>query len=186
MSCRLALAAVAVALVPTACSSGPRPTSAVLLPSPGPGYHLSGASGPLTKQALTFATALPREDMASYLASVTFRRAAERVWTSSADGFVTDIVVEVGDGAQAAALVSTAGRVLPGAATRSFAIGANGRGFVQTSDVQGRTMFCVIAFLSTGLRAFVLTRCTPYPQDTATVSRLANEQIRRSDTRKAG
>jgi hypothetical protein len=174
---------VAVALVPLACSSGPRPTSAVLLPSPGPGYHLSSASGPVTKQALGFATALPPEEMASYLASVTFRRAAERVWTSPADGFVTDIVVEVGNDAQAAALVSTAGRVLPGAATRSFAVGDNGRGFVQTSDVRGQTMFCVIAFLSSGLRAFVLTRCTPYPQDTTSVSRLATEQIRRSDGR---
>ena len=151
-----------------------------MLDDVGAGYHVASASGPLTRGDLASATALPHDVMASYLTSVTFRRAAERVWTSSADGFVTDIVIELGTAAQAAALVGLASRVLPGDATRAFALTEGGRGFLQTSDVHGRTMFCVIGFVPAGPRAFVLTRCTPYPQDTATVARLVRDQLRRS------
>ena len=170
-----------IVLAVAACSSSHRPTSPLLLSSPGPGYHLSGVSGPLTKRGLAFATALPHDTMTSYLTSAGFRSASERVWTSRADGFVTDVVVEVDDTASAARLVEVAGSALPGAATRAFDLGAGGgRGFLQTSDVHGQTMFCVIGVLSVATRAFVLTRCTPYPQDTTTVTRLAREQLARA------
>lgn len=163
------------------CASAGRPTAAVLLPSPGQGYHLNDASGPLTKHALAFVTALPRDTMAAYVDSVPFRRASERVWTSREDGFVTDVVVETGEPAAAMRLVDLAGKALPGPATQPFALGvAGGRGFVQTSDVRGQTMFCVIAFFAVDVRAFVVTRCTPYPQDTATVTQLAREQFDRA------
>ena len=173
------LLACATAVLAVACTSS-SPATALLLDDAGAGYHVASASGPLTRADLASATALPHDVMSSYLASVRFRRAAERVWTSSADGFVTDIVVEVGTAAQAAALVSLANRVLPGEATRAFALNAGGSGFLQTSAVHGQTMFCVIGFVPAGLRAFVLTRCTPYPQDTATVARLVRDQLRRS------
>jgi hypothetical protein len=178
MTRRLARSVAGLGLL-AACTSPSHSASSLLLDTAGAGYHLDGASGPLTKEALSSATALPHDEMASYLASVTFRRAAERVWTSPADGFVTDVVVEVGGAAEAAELVSVANRVLPGPATRGFAVGDTGRGFVQTSDVHGQTMFCVMAFLQAGVRAFVLTRCTPYPQDTTTVTGLARDQLRR-------
>ena len=176
-----ALLLAALLLATASCSSSPRPTSDLLLRSPGAGYHLNAASGPLTVGALTVATALPHATMAAYLDSVTFRSASERVWTSHDDGFVTDVVVEVGDARSATRLVEVAAATLPGDATTAFALGvAGGRGFVQTSDVHGQTMFCVIGFFSVDLRAFVLTRCTPYPQDTATVVRLAREQLARA------
>jgi hypothetical protein len=179
MSRQLAFA-VTAALAAASCASASKPTSAVLLPSPGSGYHLSAASGPLTKQALAFATALPHDTMAAYLASAGFRGASERVWTSHDDGFVTDVVVEVGDERSARRLVDVAGTTLPGPATQAFGLGVDhGRGFVQTSDVHGQTMFCVIAFMSAGARAFVVTRCTPYPQDTTAVTRLARDQFAR-------
>jgi hypothetical protein len=177
---RRLLVPVVGALLAAACTASSQPTSSLLLTDVGSGYHVAGASGPLTRTALTSATAVPRDAMASYLTSVTLRRASERVWTSSADGFVTDVVIEVGSAAQATALVTLADRVLPGVATRGFTLADGGRGFVQTSDVHGQTMFCVIGFLPAGLRAFVLTRCTPYPQDTATVSQLVREQLRRT------
>jgi hypothetical protein len=130
---------------------------------------------------VAFATALPHDTMAAYVASVPFRSASERVWTSRDDGFVTDLVAEVGAAQYAARLVAVAGTTLSGPATRSFDLGiAGSRGFVQTSDVHGQTMFCVVAFLSAGARAFVVTRCMPYPQDTTTVSRLAREQLARA------
>ena len=175
------LGVLVLLLAAVSCSSPARPTSALLLPSPGPGYHLNRASGPLTERALAVATALPRETMTTYLDSVTFRSASERVWTSRDDGFVTDAVIEVGDAESAARLVDLAGTSLPGDATTAFALDvAGGRGFVQTSDVHGQTMFCVIAFFSVDVRAFVLTRCTPYPQDTATVTQLAKDQLARA------
>ena len=168
-------------LVTASCSSPARPTSALLLPAPGAGYHLSSASGPLTQDALSVATALPSDTMAAYLRAAGFRSASERVWTSAHDGFVTDAMVEVSDASAAARLVDVAGKTLPGPATSPFTLGVgNGRGFVQTSDVHGQTMFCVIGFFSAGPRAFVLTRCTPYPQDTATLTRLSKEQLARA------
>lgn len=173
-------AALLVLLAAVSCSSPGRPTSALLLPSPGPGYHLSSASGPLTKQALAVATAVPHDTMAAYLDSVSFRSASERVWTSREDGFVTDAMIEVADAGSAAKLVDVAGSSLPGEATTTFALGvAGGRGFLQTSDVRGQTMFCVIAFFSVDVKGFVITRCTPYPQDTATVARLSKQQVAR-------
>ena len=163
------------------CSSPGRPTATVLLRSPGSGYHLNDASGPLTKHALGFATALPRQTMTAYLDSIPFRSASERVWTSREDGFVTDVIIETGDPAAADRLVDLAGSVLPDPATQAFALGvAGGRGFVQTSDVRGQTMFCVIAVFAVDARGFVLTRCTPYPQDAATVTLLAREQYDRA------
>jgi hypothetical protein len=180
MSRGLAFTVIAV-LVATSCSSPSKPASNTLLDSPGSSYHLSGASGPLTQRALAFATALPHDTMAAYVASARFRSASERVWTSHDDGFVTDVVVEVGDERSARRLVDVAGATLPGPATRAFDVGVDdGRGFVQTSDVHGQTMFCVIAFMSAGARAFVVTRCTPYPQDTTTVTRLARDQLTRA------
>ena len=177
---RRALAVGVALVVAVGCSSSsPRPSSSLLLDSPGPGYHLSGVSGPLGKRTLESATALPRGAMAAYLGSVRFRRASERVWTAADDGFVTDVVVELANEADAAALPFAAGRVLPGPATRPFGI-PRGRGFVQTSDVHGTTMFCVIAFVSAGPRAFVVTRCTPYPQDTSFVTRLVHDQLARA------
>ena len=172
-----------VGLLVTACSSPGQPTSGVLLPSAGSGYHLNRASGPLTKQSLAAATALPHDTMARYVDSVTFRRASERVWTSHDDGFVTDIVIELGDDRSATRLVDVASATLPGPATQAFALGvADGRGFVQTSAVHGQTMFCVIAFLAVSTRAFVVTRCTPYPQDTTTVIRLVRDQYARAQS----
>ena len=86
-----------------------------------------------------------------------------------------------GDQHPAGRLVAVAGSVLPGPATQGFALGVgDGRGFVQTSDVRGQTMFCVIAFFTSGARAFIVTRCTPYPQDTTTVTRLARDQLTRA------
>ena len=92
MSGRL-LAAIAMASALGACSSSdPRPTPSVLLPDVGPGYHLADASGPLSKEALAVATALPKAVMSSYLTNAGWRSGGERVWTSTNDGFVTDIV----------------------------------------------------------------------------------------------
>ena len=175
------VALLCAGFVTTSCSSPGGPTATVLLPSPGPGYHLNDASGPLTKHALAFATALPHDTMAAYLDSVAFRSASERIWTSHEDGFVTDVVVETGDATEAAQLVDLAGSALPGPATQAFALGVGGgRGFIQTSDVRGQTMFCVIAVFAVAARGFVVTRCTPYPQDTAPVTQLARQQLARA------
>jgi hypothetical protein len=154
----------------------------VLLPGVGDGYRRVPPSGPLSASALTRATALPQPVMSSYLDRVTMRSAAERVWRSDDDGFVTDVVVTVGNAADAALLVRTAEQTLPGDATRMFDVTgvAGARGFVQTSDVAGRTMFCVVAFLAVDARAFVVTRCTPYPQDTVSVTALARAQAARA------
>lgn len=176
-----AAALLCAGVLTASCSSPGRPTAGVLLRSPGAGYHLNDASGPLTKHALAYATALPRDTMAAYLDANPFRSASERVWTSRDDGFVTDVLVDTGEPAAAARLVGLAGSALPGPATQSFAPGvAGGRGFVQTSDVHGQTMFCVMAFFSIDVRAFVVTRCTPYPQDTTTVVRLSKDQFTRA------
>ena len=175
---RRLLPCVALIAVLVACSPAHRPTSRLLVASPGAGYHLSKVSGPLTSKDLAFATALPHDTMAAYLSSVTLRSASERVWTSHDDGFVTDILVEVGDAQSAVRLVDVANSALGGGAGQGFALGVGqGRGFVQTSDVHGQTMFCVIAVLPVAARAFVLTRCTPYPQDTTVLTRLAREQL---------
>ena len=170
-------------MVVCACrSSDARPSPSVLLPDVGPGYHLAPASGPLSKDALTVATALPKAAMSSYLHGAKWRSAGERVWTSTADGFVTDIVATfaTADGAQG--LVTLAQQTLPGPATQPFTPpGVTGaRGFVQTSEVAGKTMFCVITFAKSGPQAFVVTRCTPYPQDTTVASGLLMRQLARA------
>ena len=166
-----------------ACSSSdPRPTPSVLLPDVGPGYHLADASGPLSKEALAVATALPKAVMSSYLTNAGWRSAGERVWTSTNDGFVTDIVATFAKDDDATGLVALAQKTLPGPATTSFTPPgvAGARGFVQTSDVAGKTMFCIITFASSGTRAFVVTRCTPYPQDTTVASGLLVQQLTRA------
>jgi hypothetical protein len=159
-----------------------RPTPHVLLTAVGAGYRLMPPTGPLSRSDLASATALPRAQMTSYLDRVSLTSAAERVWTAADGGFVTDIVVTVATAAQAADLVDVASRVLPGPATRPFDVAGapRARGFVQTSDVRGQIEFCVIAFVAVDARAFVLTRCTPYPQDTTVVQRLVDEQIARA------
>jgi hypothetical protein len=163
-------------------SSGPRSTSPVLLSDVGPGYHVAPASGPLSKDALGSATALPKATMAAYLRRAGWRSATERVWTSSTDGFVTDIVVTFASSADASGLATLASKTLPGDATRPFTPPGvpEARGFVQTSAVDGTTMFCVFAFAPNGSRVFVVTRCTPYPQDTSTVTRLLMQQLARA------
>lgn len=175
-----ALIAVLVALA--GCTSTPsRASTGALLPDVGSGYHVGTVSGPLSKNAFAAATAVRKDAMTSYLRGAGWRDGAERVWTSASDGFVTDIVATFASAAAAAGVVQLAGRTLPGAATRAFSLSAlpSARGFVQTSAVAGKTMFCVIAFASSGTRAFVVTRCTPYPQDTTTVSRLLERQLTR-------
>jgi hypothetical protein len=178
----LALAAVALLLAGCGSSSISRRTPAVLLPDVGAGYHLAAASGPLSRDTLAVATAVPPEAMSSYLDGVQLRSAGERVWTSSHKGFVTDIVATFASATGAQGLVALAAKALPGAATSPFSPpGVTGaRGFVQTSEVAGKTMFCTIALASAGARVFVVTRCTPYPQDTVTVSRLLALQMRRA------
>ena len=172
------LGAVAGLGLVAACSSPPSGAGQGLLQHAGPGYRVVAPSGPLTRRALESATAVPSSTMRSYLAGVRFRRAAERVWTERDGSFVTDVVVEVGDHDQAQALVSAAARVLPGPATRPFTPQGveGGRGFLQTAQARGRTMFCVVVVLAADVRAFVVTGCTPYPQDTTAVVRLASEQ----------
>jgi len=120
--------------------------------------------------------------MASYLGASPSVSAGERVWTSQDGGFVTDIVATFRSAADAAGLVALAAKVLPGPATHAFDITglSSVKGFVQTSVVRGRTMFCVVAFAAAGVRAFVLTRCTTYPQDTTAVSRLVVQQLARA------
>jgi len=177
------LATIAVALLFTACSSSSaRPSPSVLLPAVGAGYHEATASGPLSQDALTVATAVPKASMASYLSQASLRSAGERVWTSTTDGFVTDIVATFTSAADAVGLVQLAATTLPGPASRAFSPpGVPGaRGFVQTSDVAGKTMFCVIAFAPSGVQAFIVTRCTPYPQDTVTLSTLLTQQMARA------
>jgi len=173
-----------VVAVVCACSSSPpvRPSPNVLLPDVGAGYRLVAPSGPLSRAALAAATAVPQREMASYLDASSLVSAGERVWTSEGGGFVTDTVATFGSAADAAGLVALAAKVLPGPATHPFdIIGLSSvKGFVQTSAVRGRTMFCVIAFVPAGVRAFVLTRCTTYPQDTTTVSRLVAKQLIRA------
>jgi hypothetical protein len=174
---------VAVVVVLGGCSSSSlRSTPSVLLPDVGAGYRLVPPSGGLSKDALAASTVVPKADMASYLRTASWRSAGERVWTSGEDEFVTDIVATFDDRAGASGLVSLAATVLPGPATRAFDLPdlPSAKGFVQTSDVRGRTMFCVIVFAASGVRAFVLTRCTTNPQDTATVSRLLVQQLARS------
>jgi hypothetical protein len=136
----------------------------------------------LSSDALAVATAIPQPAMASYLAAASLRSAGERVWTSTTDGFVTDIVATFASAADADGLVAVAAKTLPGPASRAFSPpGAPGaRGFVQTSDVAGKTMFCVIAFAPSGVHAFVVTRCTPYPQDTVTLTGLLTQQLARA------
>jgi len=174
----------AALLALTGCgSSSPHPTPAVLLPGVEAGYRLSPASGTLSAEALAVATAVPKPTMSAYLRRAQLRSAGERVWTSPADGFVTDIVATFGSTADAAGLVALARRTLPGPATRAFSLPGlpdDAQGFVQTSDVAGTTMFCVFAFAPSGVQVFVLTRCTPYPQDTVTVSRLLVQQLARA------
>lgn len=179
---RRSLAALVLAGVAGGCSVGSGKTPQVLLPSVGPGYSLSRASGPLSADALTHATALPPDDLRVHLRAVRLQRAAERVWTARDGGFVTDIVITVATVEQAAGLVQLSGRVLPGPATRAYTVPgvSGGRGFIQTSVVRGQTMFCVIAFFNVQASAFVVTRCSPTPQDTTEVSRLAAEQARRA------
>jgi hypothetical protein len=177
------LAAIAIASALGACSSSdPRPTPSVLLPDVGPGYHLADATGPLSKEALAVATAVPKEAMSSYLRTAGWRSAAERVWTSTADGFVTDVVATFSKEDGATGLLALAQKTLPGPATTSFTPPgvAGARGFVQTSDVAGKTMFCIITFASSGTRAFVVTRCTPYPQDTTVAAHLLVQQLARA------
>ena len=183
MSRRL-IAVCSGALVLTACggsSSAARPTPAVLLSRVGGGYHLADASGPLSKDSLAAATAVPRAAMASYLGRARLRSAGERVWTSANDGFVTDIVATFATSDEARGLVTLAAKTLSGPASQPFSPpGVPGaQAFVQTSDVAGKTMFCVFAFAPSGAQAFVVTRCTPYPQDTVTLSRLLTEQLAR-------
>ena len=154
----------------------------MLLPDVGAGYGLAPASGPLTAEGLAAATAVPRSTMSAYLHRAQLRSAGEKVWTSAADGFVTDIVARFASTADAAGWASLAGKTRPGPATRAFSLPGvpEARGFVQTSDVRGTTMFCVFAFAPSGAQVFVLTRCTPYPQDTVTVSRLLAQQLARA------
>jgi len=178
------IALTAMTLVVSACASkgSAKPTPAVLLSDVGAGYHLADASGPLTKDSLAVATAVPHAELAAYLDSAALRSAGERVWTSAKDGFVTDIVASFASTDAAQGLVALAAKTLPGPATQPFLPpGVTGaRGFVQTSDVAGKTMFCVIGFAPAGAQAFIVTRCTPYPQDTVTLSRLLTEQMQRA------
>ena len=171
-------------LVLSACasSSPAKPTPSVLLPRVGVGYHLADASGPLSKDALAVATAVPHAAMTSYLSAAQLRSAGERVWTSAGDGFVTDIVATFASADDARGLVALAAKTLPGPASQAFSPPgvAGASGFVQTSDVAGKTMFCVLGFSASGARAFVVTRCTPYPQDTVTLTRLLAEQMARA------
>ena len=179
---RLLAAATVILLSACSSSSDPRPTPSVLLPGVGPGYHLAAASGPLSKEALSVATALPKQAMSSYLRDASWRSAGERVWTSTSDGFVTDIVVTFATAADASGLVALASTTLSGAATSPFTPPgvAGARGFVQTSEVAGSTKFCVITFAPSGARTFIVTRCTPYPQDTTVASRLLAQQVARA------
>lgn len=173
-----------IVAVVCACSSSPpvRPSPNVLLPDVGAGYRLVAPSGPLSRAALAAATAVPQREMASYLSASSLVSAGERVWTSKDGDFVTDIVATFRSAADAAGLAALATKVLPGPATRAFDIVGltSVKGFVQTSVVRGRTMFCVIAFAPAGARAFVLTRCTTFPQDTTAVSRLVVQQLARA------
>lgn len=167
----------------TGCGSSSRhPTPAVLLPGVGAGYRLAPASGPLNAEGLAAATALPKATISAYLHRARLRSAGEKVWTSPAHGFVTDIVAAFTSNADAQGLVALARTTLPGPATRAFSLPGlpDARGFVQSSDVAGTTMFCVFGFAPSGARVFVLTRCTPYPQDTVTVSRLLAQQLARA------
>jgi len=180
---RAVLVSCATLLVLTGCgSSSHRPTPAVLLPGVGAGYRPAAASGPLSADALAAATALPKPTLAAYLRRAKLRSAGEKVWTSSGDGFVTDIVASFRSTGDATGLVTLAGTTLPGPATRAFSLPRlpDARGFLQTSDVAGTTMFCVFAFAPSGSEVFLVTRCTPYPQDTVTVSRLLAQQMARA------
>lgn len=172
---------VVAAVVLAGCSTGSSPSPAILLPSVGDGYSVSAVSGPLSRDSLVHATALPALDMSSFLRAAHLQHAAERVWTSGDGSFVTEVVTALATAAEAAALVARAAQVLPGPATRGFSVpGVRGaRGFIQTSAVHGRTMFCVIAFMHVKASAFVVTRCTLTPQDTTYVTRLAQEQVHR-------
>lgn len=178
-----ALLAAGVVAVGSGCSSSPvRPAPSVLLPDVGPGYRLVAPSGPLSKTALASATAVPAAAMTPYLRTTSLRSAGERVWTAGSDEFVTDIVATFADATDATGFVQLAAKVLPGPATRAFGIVGlpSASGFVQTSFVRDRTMFCVIAFAPAGVHAFVVTRCTAAPQDTTTVSRLLVQQLARA------
>ena len=154
----------------------------MLLPDVGSGYHLAAASGPLSKEALAIATAVPKSAMSSYLGGASWQGAGERVWTSTTDGFVTDIVTTFTTADDAAGLVALAQKTLSGPASSPFTPPgvARARGFVQTSDVAGKTMFCVITLAPSGARTFIVTRCTPYPQDTTVASRLLEQQLVRA------
>jgi hypothetical protein len=181
---RVVLAVTAVGLVLSGCgpASTAKPTPAVLVPSVGDGYHLANASGPLSAESLAVATAVPHAAMTAYLSGASLRSAGERVWTSNADGFVTDIVARFASAQDAQGLVALAGKTLPGPASQPFSPPGTpgGRGFVQTSDVAGKTMFCVIGFAPSGVQVFMVTRCTPYPQDTVTLSHLLAQQLARA------
>lgn len=179
---RALLLAVAVALLGGCGSSPVRPSPSVLLSDVGAGYRLVAPSGPLSKAALASATAVPEPAMSAYLRTTSLRSAGERVWTHGRDEFVTDLVASFADATDAAGFVQLATNALPGPATRGFSITGlpSATGFVQTSFVRDRTMFCVIAFASAGVRAFVVTRCTAAPQDTTAVSRLLVQQLARA------
>src|SRR5207302_2442176 len=119
---RTPLGLTSLVLVLSGCSSSSasKPTPAVLLSHVGEGYHLSDASGPLSKDSLAVATAVPQAAMASYLSGSQLRSAGERIWTSATDGFVTDIVATFAqtDGAQG--LVALAAKTLPSPGSQPF------------------------------------------------------------------
>jgi hypothetical protein len=167
-----------------ACSeAGTRgPTPGFLLASVGSGYVLSRASGPVTASAAAAATDIPPASMTSYLDRSGFRSGAERIWTSARDGFVTDLAITIATRQGAAALPSVAKTSLGGPGVSTFTAPGvpGGIGFVLTGDVKGGTSFCVTVVFAVRSRAFVVTRCTPYPQDTTYLADLAVKQLRRA------